>query len=202
MLVHARRCACLCSRTPPSGYGSNKDCEEWFFDRIARGRAIPIPGSGMQMTVVAHAEDLGTMIAAAAGNPAASGRVFNAVADRGITLAGMARLCAKVAGAEANIVLYDPKKVEGVDVKKAFPFRPVHFYAEPRAAKAVLGWCVGWRRVGLPVLSVLTWQHVIAIAGSPSGRWRRRWRTAGSSTRPAGVVRASGAPNRLPAPPS
>ena len=127
-----------------AGYGSNKDCEEYFFDRIARGRPICIPGSGVQMTVVAHAEDLATMLAAAIGNPAANGQIFNAVADRGITLDGMARLCAKVAGAEAQIVHYDPKKVEGVDVKKAFPFRPVHFYAEPRAAKKLLGWKPKW----------------------------------------------------------
>ena len=126
------------------GYGSNKDCEEYFFDRIARGRPICIPGSGVQMTVVAHAEDLATMLAAAVGNPAAIGQIFNAVADRGISLDGMARLCAKVAGTESKIVHYDPKKVEGVDVKKAFPFRPVHFYAEPRAAKRLLGWAPKW----------------------------------------------------------
>lgn len=84
------------------------------------------------------------MLAAAVGNSAADGQIFNAVADRGISLDGMARLCAKVAGAEAKIVHYDPKKVEGVDVKKAFPFRPVHFYAEPRAAKRLLGWAPKW----------------------------------------------------------
>ena len=38
----------------------------------------------------------------------------------------------------------DPKKVEGADVKKAFPFRPVQFYAEPRAAKKLLGWTPKW----------------------------------------------------------
>ncbi|CAN6165583.1 unnamed protein product [Urochloa humidicola] len=29
------------------GSGNNKDCEEWFFDRIVRGRPVPIPGNGM-----------------------------------------------------------------------------------------------------------------------------------------------------------
>jgi nucleoside-diphosphate-sugar epimerase len=96
------------------------------------------------MTVVAHAEDLATMLTAAVGNAAANGQIFNAVTDRAISLDGMARLCAKVAGKEAQIVHYDPKKVEGVDVKKAFPFRPVHFYAEPRAAKRLLGWTPKW----------------------------------------------------------
>jgi nucleoside-diphosphate-sugar epimerase len=176
----------LLTRAP--GYGSNKDCEEYFFDRIARGRAICIPGSGVQMTVVAHAEDLSTMLAAAIGNPAANGQVFNAVADRGISLDGMAKLCAKVAGAEAKIVHYDPKGVAGVDVKKAFPFRPVHFYAEPRAAKRLLGWCVS-EQVVQREMSALTRVRSRALAGSPSGRWRRRWRSAGPSTRPAAAVR-------------
>jgi len=128
-----------------TGYGSNKDCEEWFFDRLARGRAIPIPGAGVQLTVVAHSEDIAAMLAAAVAQPeAASGRIFNAVGDRAVTLDGMARLCAAAAGVEKpSIVHYDPKAV-GVDVKKAFPFRPVHFYAEPRAAKAALGWAPKW----------------------------------------------------------
>lgn len=38
-----------------SGYGSNKDCEEWFFDRIARGRAVPIPGSGDNLCNISNA---------------------------------------------------------------------------------------------------------------------------------------------------
>jgi len=128
-----------------TGYGSNKDCEEWFFDRLARGRALPIPGSGVQLTCVAHAEDIAAMVACAVAQPqVAHGRIFNAVADRAISLDGMARLCAKVAGVEKpNIVHYDPKAA-GVDVKKAFPFRPVHFYSEPRQAMALLGWAPKW----------------------------------------------------------
>ena len=50
-----------------TGYGSNKDCEEWFFDRAVRGRPILVPGSGDQLSSVTHAEDLATMIAAAVG---------------------------------------------------------------------------------------------------------------------------------------
>ncbi|KAA8550871.1 hypothetical protein F0562_002555 [Nyssa sinensis] len=87
------------------GSGNNKDCEEWFFDRIVRGRPVPIPGSGMQLTNIAHVRDLSSML----------------------TLA-------------VEIVHYDPKAV-GIDAKKAFPFRNMHFYAEPRAAKDILGWC-------------------------------------------------------------
>ncbi|KAM3382388.1 chloroplast stem-loop binding protein of 41 kDa a, chloroplastic [Capsicum galapagoense] len=122
------------------GSGNNKDCEEWFFDRIVRGRPVLIPGSGMQLTNIAHVRDLSSMLTLAVQNPAAaSGHIFNCVSDHAVTLDGMARLCAKAAGTSIEIVHYDPKAV-GVDAKKAFPFRNMHFYAEPRAAKEILGW--------------------------------------------------------------
>lgn len=122
------------------GSGNNKDCEEWFFDRIVRGRPVPIPGSGMQLTNIAHARDLSSMLTLAVEKPdATKGQIFNCVSDRAVTLDGMAKYCAKAAGLPVEIVHYDPKAV-GVDAKKAFPFRNMHFYAEPRAAKEILGW--------------------------------------------------------------
>ncbi|KAJ0976098.1 hypothetical protein J5N97_018063 [Dioscorea zingiberensis] len=122
------------------GSGNNKDCEEWFFDRIVRDRPIPIPGSGMQLTNISHVRDLSSMLALAVEKPAAaSGKIFNCVSDRAITFNGLAKLCAQAAGRPLNIVYYDPKAV-GVDAKKAFPFRNMHFYAEPRAAKEILEW--------------------------------------------------------------
>lgn len=122
------------------GSGNNKDCEEWFFDRIVRGRPVPIPGSGMQLTNISHVRDLSSMLSVAVEKPdAASGNIFNCVSDRAVTLDGMAKLCAKAAGMSVEIVHYDPKAI-GSDAKKAFPFRNMHFYAEPRAAKEILGW--------------------------------------------------------------
>lgn len=122
------------------GSGNNKDCEEWFFDRIVRGRPVPIPGSGMQLTNISHVKDLSSMLTLAVENSAAaSGNIFNCVSDRAVTLDGMAKLCAKAAGLSVEIVHYDPKSI-GSDAKKAFPFRNMHFYAEPRAAKDILGW--------------------------------------------------------------
>ncbi|KAL5860248.1 hypothetical protein ACOSQ4_001544 [Xanthoceras sorbifolium] len=123
------------------GSGNNKDCEEWFFDRIVRNRPVPIPGSGMQLTNISHVKDLSSMLTLAVENPkAACCNIFNCVSDRAVTLDGMAKLCAQAAGLPVEIVHYDPKAV-GIDAKKAFPFRNMHFYAEPRAAKDILGWC-------------------------------------------------------------
>uniref|UniRef100_A0A0E0Q5L2 NAD-dependent epimerase/dehydratase domain-containing protein n=1 Tax=Oryza rufipogon TaxID=4529 RepID=A0A0E0Q5L2_ORYRU len=122
------------------GSGNNKDCEEWFFDRIVRGRPVPIPGSGMQVTNISHVRDLASMLALAVESPgAAAGRIFNCVSDRAVTFNGLVKMCAAAAGAQPEILHYDPAAV-GVDAKKAFPFRNMHFYAEPRAAKEVLGW--------------------------------------------------------------
>ncbi|KAF0933173.1 hypothetical protein E2562_016122 [Oryza meyeriana var. granulata] len=122
------------------GSGNNKDCEEWFFDRIVRKRPVPIPGSGMQVTNISHVRDLASMLALAVESPeAAAGRIFNCVSDRAVTFNGLVKMCAAAAGADPEIVHYDPATV-GVDAKKTFPFRNMHFYAEPRAAKETLGW--------------------------------------------------------------
>lgn len=122
------------------GSGNNKDCEEWFFDRIVRDRPVLIPGSGLQLTNISHVRDLSSMLTLAVENPdAASHGIFNIVSDRAVTLNGIAKLCAQAAGRPVNIVHYDPKAI-GIDAKKAFPFRNMHFYAEPRAAKSKLGW--------------------------------------------------------------
>merc|ERR1719238_748128 len=122
-----------------TGSGQNKDCEEYFFDRIVRSRPVCVPGSGMQLTSVTPVDDLTDMIAAAVGNPAAYNQIFNCVGERTVTLDGMVRLCAAAVGVDPQIVHYDPKEAD-VDVKKAFPFRPIHFYSEPRAAVDILGW--------------------------------------------------------------
>ncbi|KAH7654845.1 NAD-dependent epimerase/dehydratase domain-containing protein [Dioscorea alata] len=122
------------------GSGNNKDCEEWFFDRIVRDRPVPIPGSGMQLTNISHVRDLSSMLALAVEKPAAaSAKIFNCVSDRAVTFNGLAKLCAEATGRPLDIVYYDPKAV-GVDARKAFPFRNMHFYAEPRAPKELLGW--------------------------------------------------------------
>jgi len=63
------------------------------------------------------------------------------VTNRAVTLNGMAQLCAAAAGAEPKIANYDPKNLpDGVEVKKAFPFRPIHFYSYPAKALELLDW--------------------------------------------------------------
>lgn len=88
---------------------------------------MPIPGSGLQLTNIAHVRDLSSMLTLAVEKPdAANQSIFNCVSDRAVTLDGMAKLCAQAAGRPVNIVHYDPKAV-GIDAKKAFPFRNMVF---------------------------------------------------------------------------
>ena len=85
-------------------------------------------------------ESLG-LLRKAVGNDAAAGQIFNAVTNRAVTLNGMVEICAKAAGVTPTIVNYDVNDMPpGVEVKKAFPFRPIHFYSYPAKALEVLDW--------------------------------------------------------------
>lgn len=86
---------------------------------------MPIPGSGLQLTNIAHVRDLSSMLTLAVENPeAANQTIFNCVSDRAVTLDGFAKLCAQAAGRPVSIVHYDPKAL-GIDPRKAFPYRTV-----------------------------------------------------------------------------
>lgn len=97
----------------------------------------------MQLVNLWHASDLGKMMAMAADSDAAKNQIFNCVGDKGVTLDGIAKLCAKAVNGEsqqADIRHYSPENL-GIDPREAFPFRANwHFYAEPRKAKELLGW--------------------------------------------------------------
>uniref|UniRef100_A0A5B7A028 NAD-dependent epimerase/dehydratase domain-containing protein n=1 Tax=Davidia involucrata TaxID=16924 RepID=A0A5B7A028_DAVIN len=104
--------------------------EEWFFHRLAAGRPIPIPNSGMQITQLGHV----------LGNEKASKQVFNISGEKYVTFDGLARACAKAAGfPEPKIIHYNPKEFD-FGKKKAFPFRDQHFFASIDKAKSELGW--------------------------------------------------------------
>lgn len=50
--------------------------EEWFFERLANNRPLPIPGSGMQITSLGHVKDLARAFKAAMDNPKAANQVM------------------------------------------------------------------------------------------------------------------------------
>uniref|UniRef100_A0A5B7A383 NAD-dependent epimerase/dehydratase domain-containing protein n=1 Tax=Davidia involucrata TaxID=16924 RepID=A0A5B7A383_DAVIN len=114
--------------------------EEWFFHRLAAGRPIPIPNSGMQITQLGHVKDLAKAFIQVLGNEKASKQVFNISGEKYVTFDGLARACAKAAGfPEPKIIHYNPKEFD-FGKKKAFPFRDQHFFASIDKAKSELGW--------------------------------------------------------------
>lgn len=116
--------------------------EAWFFDRIVRGRPVPIPGNGMHLTQLGHVQDLAEAMAAVLGNDTTIGQIYNISGEKAVTFDGLARACAQAAGkdpADLEIVHYDPKAFD-FGKAKAFPMRVQHFFTAIDKAQAELGW--------------------------------------------------------------
>ena len=116
--------------------------EAWFFDRIVRGRPVPIPGNGMHLTQLGHVQDLAEAMVAVLGNDTAIGQIYNISGEKAVTFDGLARACAEAAGkdpADLKIVHYDLKAFD-FGKAKAFPMRVQHFFTAIDKAQAELGW--------------------------------------------------------------
>lgn len=122
---------------------SKREYVDFFFDRLVRGRPVPLPGCGEELTSITDVRDIATLLASALGKPLKDD-IINCVNTRAITFDGMVKLCADACGREANIVYYNhaemEEKIDGFKVKKAFPFRPRHFFADPCEAQIKLEW--------------------------------------------------------------
>jgi len=108
-----------------------------FFERATRGKPILVPGDGSQMVTMTHAADNAAMIAAAIGNKAACGEVFNCATSTLISYDELAALCVKATGSEVEIKHYDPKAFELP--KGFFPFRDTPFFVSADKAADLLG---------------------------------------------------------------
>ncbi|MBE9193754.1 NAD-dependent epimerase/dehydratase family protein [Synechocystis sp. LEGE 06083] len=116
--------------------------ESWFFDRLVRGRAIPIPGNGQYITQLGHVEDLAIAMAKTIVTPAAIGQIYNISGDRYVTMDGLAQACASAVGLDpqgVKLVHYDPKDFD-FGKRKAFPLRQQHFFADIQKAQDHLDW--------------------------------------------------------------
>lgn len=122
------------------GAGNYNPLDQWFFERLDKGMPICIPGHGAHLTGLGHVRDLASAMAACALNSVAYGQVYNIQDRPAITFDGVARMCAEVMGKpEPEIVHYDPKSMD-FGKKKAFPFRPQHFFCSPNKALRELDW--------------------------------------------------------------
>lgn len=136
-------CACTDSYFRPQyiyGPCQGKSYLSFFFDRLTRGKPVPVPNQGDQFVTMTHAADNAAMIAAAVGSEAAVGQAFNCATTSLITYDELVGLCAKAAGVDAEIVHYDPKGFEKPDdFKFKFPFRDTPFYVSADKANNLLG---------------------------------------------------------------
>jgi nucleoside-diphosphate-sugar epimerase len=115
------------------------DLEAWFFDRLVRGRPIPIPGNGLHFTQFGHVKDLASAMVAVLGNQKAVGKIYNISGDRYVTFDGLAQACAEAMGKSAQIIHYQPNKFDFGKLK-AFPLRVQHFFADIAQAQQDLNW--------------------------------------------------------------
>lgn len=87
-----------------------------------------------------HVKDLAEAFVKVVGNPKAAGQVYNISGEKYVTFDGLAKACAKAAGApEPELIHYKPKDFD-FGKKKAFPFRDQHFFASIEKAKRDLNW--------------------------------------------------------------
>lgn len=83
---------------PTHVYGplNTRNNETFFFDRLARGRPILIPGDGGWLRQFGHVEDLADAMAAMLGVPAAYGQAYNVTGEEVVTQVGFVEAIADV----------------------------------------------------------------------------------------------------------
>jgi nucleoside-diphosphate-sugar epimerase len=78
--------------------------EPIFFERLATGRPILIPGEGFPSVHLIHVADAASMMASIIGNERAIGQIYNVSGTEWTSLLGCVRLMAAAAGVDAEIV--------------------------------------------------------------------------------------------------
>jgi nucleoside-diphosphate-sugar epimerase len=124
------------------GPGNYNPIEAWFFDRIAHGRPVPLPGDGSTITQLGHVADLAAAMARCLDVEAATNRIYNCTGRQGVTFRGLVAAAARAAGrdpASVEIRSFDPA---GLDKKarKAFPLRLAHFLTDITRVRRELAW--------------------------------------------------------------
>ena len=124
------------------GPGNYNPIEAWFFDRIAHGRPVPLPGDGSTITQLGHVADLAAAMARCLEVEAATNRIYNCSGRQGVTFRGLVAAAARAAGvdpASVTIRSFDPA---GLDKKarKAFPLRLAHFLTDITRVRRELAW--------------------------------------------------------------
>ncbi len=83
---------------------NTRNNETFFFDRLARGRPVLVPGDGGWLRQFGHVADLADAMAAMLGNRAAFGRSYNVTGEETITQVGFVELIAEVMQTPVTLV--------------------------------------------------------------------------------------------------
>lgn len=124
------------------GPGNYNPVESWFFDRLAHGRPVPLPGDGSTITQLGHVEDLAAAMARCLEVDAAANRIYNCTARQGITFRGLVMAAAVAMGLnpdQVEIRSFDPGALEP-KARKAFPLRIGHFLTDISRVRRELAW--------------------------------------------------------------
>jgi nucleoside-diphosphate-sugar epimerase len=124
------------------GPGNYNPVESWFFDRIAHGRPVPLPGDGSTITQVGHVADLASAMARCIEVEAAANRIYNCSGRQGVTFRGLVASAARAAGRDPEAVEIRSFDPAGLDKKarKAFPLRLAHFLTDITRVRRELAW--------------------------------------------------------------
>lgn len=82
----------------------------------------------VQVTQLGHVKDLANAFCKVVGNKKAAGQVYNISGERLVTFDGIARACAKAAGAPEPELIHFKDKDYDFGKAKAFPMRDQHFF--------------------------------------------------------------------------
>ena len=124
------------------GPGNYNPVEKWFFDRIAHGRPVPLPGDGSTITQLGHVNDLAAAMARSLEVDAATNRIYNCSGAKGVTFRGLVASAARACGKDPHSIEIRSFDPGGLDPKarKAFPLRMAHFLVDIHRARRELAW--------------------------------------------------------------
>lgn len=130
---------------PPYIYGPENPFyrEQFFWDRMADGRPIIVPGDGQRLMQFAHVRDLVWACLRVIEEPAAVGQAFNVANPRPVTQQDLVRALGRAAGVRPALVRVPRERIEtaagkgGLYFGEMFDFPPITMNTDK--ARRVLG---------------------------------------------------------------
>ena len=124
------------------GPGNYNPIEKWFFDRITKGRYIPIPFDGQIITQLGHVADLAEAISKSIETDKAINQIYNCSGSTAVTFKGLIETSILATGnriSDYNLRSFDPSKLDS-KARKVFPLRLNNFFTDISKIKKDLSW--------------------------------------------------------------